>query len=81
MLIEGQSAISPFFFTLFNKILQTQNYPEEWSIGIITPSYKTGELDNPDNYRRITLHKQTVHKVENNRLTEVTENKNSSNTT
>ena len=75
MLIEGQSAISPFFFTLFNKILQTQNYPEEWSIGIITPWYKTGELDNPDNYRGITLHKQTVHKVENNRLTEVTENK------
>ena len=75
MLIEGQSAISPFFFSLFNKILQTQNYPEEWSIGIITPSYKTGELDNPDNYREITLHKQTVHKVENNRLTEVTENK------
>ena len=38
--------------------------------------YKTGELDNPDNFRGITLHKQTVHKVENNRLTEVTENKN-----
>ena len=37
MLKEGQSVISPFLVTLFNKILETQNYPEEWSIGIITP--------------------------------------------
>ena len=46
---------SPFLVTLFNKILETQNYPKEWSIGIITPLHKTGELDNPDNHRGITL--------------------------
>ena len=51
MLKEGQSVISPFLVTLFNKILETQYYPEEWSIGIITPLHKTRDLDNSDNYR------------------------------
>ena len=55
MLKEGQSVLSPFLVTFFSKILETQNYPEEWSIGIVTPLHKTGELDNPDNYRGVTL--------------------------
>ena len=44
-----------FLVTLFNKILQTQLYPEEWSRGIITPIDKSGETENPDNYRDITI--------------------------
>ena len=44
-----------FFVTLFNKILQTQIYPEEWSRGIITPVPKSREIENPDNYRDITI--------------------------
>ena len=79
MLKEGQSVISPFLVTLFNKTLQTQNYPEEWSIGIITPLLKTGETDNPDNCRGITLNSwisKLFTRLLNNRLTEVIENKN-----
>ena len=79
MLKEGQSVIRPFLVTLFNKILETQYYPEEWSIGIITPLHKTGELDNPDNYRGITLDScisKLFTRLLNNRLTEVIENKN-----
>ena len=79
MLKEGQSVISPFLITLVNKILGTQYYPEQWSIGIITPLHKTGELDNPDNYKGITLN-SCINKLFttllNNRLTEVIENKN-----
>ena len=79
MLKEGQSVISPFLITLANKILGTQYYPEEWSIGIITPLYKTGELDNPDNYKGIALNScisKLFTTLLNNRLTEVIENKN-----
>ena len=46
-----------FFVTLFNKILQTQIYPEEWSRGIITPVPKSGEVENPDNYRGIKINR------------------------
>ena len=79
MLKEGQSVISPFLVTLFNKTLQTQNYPEEWSIGIITPLLKTGETNSPDNCRGITLNSwisKLFTRLLNNRLTEVIENKN-----
>ena len=41
--------------TLFNKTLQTQIYPEEWSRRIITPVLKAREIENPDNYRGITI--------------------------
>ena len=44
-----------FLVTLFNKILQTQIYPEEWSRGIITPVPKSREIENPDNYHGITI--------------------------
>ena len=44
-----------FLVALFNKILQTQIYPEEWSRGIITPVPKSREIENPDNYHGITI--------------------------
>ena len=44
-----------FLVILFNKILQTQIYPEEWSRGIITPVPKSREIENPDNYHGITI--------------------------
>ena len=44
-----------FLVILFNKILQTQIYPEEWSRGIITPVPKSREIENPDNYLGITI--------------------------
>ena len=79
MLKEGQSVISPFLVTLFNKILETQYYQEEWSIGIITPLHKTGELDNPDNYSVTTLNScisKLFTRLLNKRLTKIIENKN-----
>ena len=47
--------ILPFLVIFFNKILETKEYPDEWAVGIITPLHKSGEVDERDNYREITI--------------------------
>lgn len=48
--------IIELFTKLFNRILETQQIPDAWKIGIICNVYKNkGEKSNPDNYRGITL--------------------------
>ena len=46
---------SPLLQKLFNVILNSGCYPTIWSQGIIVPVYKKGDVNNPDNYRGITL--------------------------
>ena len=55
MIKNGSPTILPFFVTLFNTILQTKSYHEDLPWAVITPIYKSGESDNPDNYRGITI--------------------------
>ena len=55
MIKTGSLTIRTFLVTLFNTILEKKSYPEDWSSGIITPIHKSGEIDNPDNYRGITI--------------------------
>ena len=55
MIKTGCPTILPFLVTLFNTILETKSYPKDWSCEIITPIYKSGESDNPDNYRGVTI--------------------------
>ena len=55
MIKASVPSLSSFLVTLFNKILQSQIYPEEWSRGIIIPLPKSGEIENPDNYRGIAI--------------------------
>ena len=46
------------YVTLFNLILRTGYSPDKWAIGIIIPIYKNkGPMDDPSNYRGITLYK------------------------
>ena len=41
---------------LFNLVLNTGIVPTDWCIGIVVPLYKNkGSIDDPDNYRGITL--------------------------
>ena len=54
MIIAGAPTILPFLVSFFNEILKS-HYPENWCKGIITPIHKQGEIDNPDNYRGITI--------------------------
>ena len=55
MIKTGSPTNLPFLVTLFNTIPETKRYPEDWTCGIITPIHKSGETDNPDNYRGITI--------------------------
>jgi len=45
-----------FLFTLaFSALLKSSHYPIQWATGVIVPLHKSGELDEPNNYRGITL--------------------------
>ena len=55
MIKIGSPNILPFLVTIFNTILETKSYPEDWSCEIITPIHKSGENDYPDDYRGITI--------------------------
>ena len=55
MIKESLPSSSFFLVTLFNNTPQTQIHQEEWSRQIITPVPKSGEIENPDNYRGITI--------------------------
>lgn len=58
---DFSNVFSPFLtklFTkllLFNVILNAGCYPTVWSQGIKVPIHKKGDVNNPDNYRGITL--------------------------
>ena len=54
MIKTGSPTILPFLVTFLNIVLETKSYPEDLSFGIIAPIHKSGENDNPDNYRGVT---------------------------
>ena len=43
--------ILPFLVALFNRIFDTEEYPTEWTGAIIIPIHKSGNKNDPDNYR------------------------------
>ena len=46
----------PIYVKLFNQILETGHFPNQWSTGCIHPIYKNkGDRENPANYRPITI--------------------------
>ena len=47
--------ISPLLVRLYNVIYLNGIYPASWSEGVITPIHKKGCIDEPNNYRGITL--------------------------
>ena len=54
MITSGAPTILPFLVS-FSEILKSYYYPENQCKGIITPIHKQGEIDNPYNYRGITI--------------------------
>ena len=55
-IIKGLSDIvNPFLTALFNKILIHETFPEEWSLGIIIPLFKSGDTTDANCYRGITI--------------------------
>ena len=47
--------IAPFLLTVYNRLLNTDEYPRAWGEGIITPIFKKGDVNDASNYRGITL--------------------------
>ena len=63
--------ITPIMFKLFNQIFNSGIFPSSWGESIITPIYKSGLQNDPNNYRGIsvttTLYK-IFSRIINNRL-------------
>ena len=47
--------ILPFLVVLFNCIFDSSEYPTAWTSAIIVPIHKSGEKNDPDNYRGVSL--------------------------
>lgn len=45
----------PYLNKLFNHILDNGNFPAEWSENMIVPIHKKGSVNNPNNFRAISL--------------------------
>ena len=45
----------PFFVKIFNALFDRGVYPDQWTESIILPLHKKGDVNNPSNYRGISL--------------------------
>lgn len=52
---HGFNELSPFLLNFFNRLLLRGEYPSCFGEGIIYPIFKGGNIDDPKNYRGITL--------------------------
>ena len=55
MLKCGAPVLSKAFLTFFNKILDSNLYPQLWKMDILGPLHKSGPLDDPNNFRGICV--------------------------
>ena len=55
MLKHASSEILPFAVKFFNRLFDKGIYPNNWCESIILPLYKKGEVNDPGNYRGISL--------------------------
>lgn len=45
----------PFLTKLFDEIFESGVFPDEWGLSIITPPHKKGPLNDPNNFRGVSL--------------------------
>ena len=55
ILKDGKTILVPLITRLFNSILYSGIYPDEWCKAIIVPIHKGGDVNNTTNYRGISL--------------------------
>ena len=55
MLKFASNEIKPFMVRFLNKLFDRGYYPDNWTESIILPIYKKGDIDDPGNYRGISL--------------------------
>ena len=54
MLKNSLEHVLSFLVLLINHVFDTGQYPSAWSGAIIVPIHKSGDKDNPDNYRGVS---------------------------
>ena len=55
MIILTKDIIGLTVANLFSKIIELEYFPNSWSLSMIVPVHKSGELDDPNNFRGISL--------------------------
>ncbi|RUA06843.1 MAG: hypothetical protein DSY43_01110, partial [Gammaproteobacteria bacterium] len=55
MFKHSASFLVPYLTQLFNAMFHKGHYPKTWTKSILVPIYKKGSINNPDNYRGISL--------------------------
>ena len=55
MLKAAEQEITPFLTKYFSVLFSSSQFPSEWTKAIIIPLHKKGDVNNPDNYRGISL--------------------------
>jgi len=55
MLKQTLDITLPYLNRLFNNILLTGHFPQEWCESIITPVHKKGSKSDPNNFRAISV--------------------------
>jgi len=55
MLKCSSNYITPYLCKLFNHIFTSGKFPKSWSRSVMVPLHKGGPLDDPDNFRGISL--------------------------
>ena len=51
----SKGRILEFLFKLFNKMFLISYFPIKWAVAIVVPLHKKGDINEPDNYRGISL--------------------------
>lgn len=72
MLKYSNSIARTLMVKIFNKILLSGNYPQVWNQGYVTAIYKSKAIDDPNNYRCLTINSsfgKLFNRILNNRLT------------
>ena len=55
MIRYSQHVMIPLLLKTFNTILVSKLYPVQWCKGYVVPIHKSGSVENPSNYRGITI--------------------------
>jgi len=79
MIKYGHNVLIKPITKLFNLVLNSQYFPQEWSKGRIISIHKKGDANNPSNYRGITISScvgKLFNAVLNNRLCKFLDDKN-----
>ena len=79
MLKHTTQFITPILLILFNKILESGVFPDDWARALIIPLLKKGAVNDPNNYRGISLCSilnKVFMKILYNRLSKWVENNN-----